>query len=139
MVPVLETIPGLTVAYPKPERISQSPTAVILWGSGTEPTSIDYTAGLELWTAYVSVQVLVDHRDATPMEVERIYGLITPISDLFSVGVYQDGPAALDGLCDRCLMVSTNPEWVVPYGNQWCYGATLTFEIQFTRVPGVNP
>ncbi|MGB3329152.1 MAG: hypothetical protein WBA46_09380 [Thermomicrobiales bacterium] len=139
MVPVLQTLPGLTVAYPKPDRITRSPTAVILWGAATQPTTIDHTSGVEMWTALVSVQVLVDHRDATPTEVERIYDLITPIADLFSVGVYQDGPAPLDGLCDRCLMVAVEPEWLVPYGNQWCYGANLTFEIQFTRVPGVTP
>ncbi|MGN6484700.1 MAG: hypothetical protein ACTHMX_09865 [Thermomicrobiales bacterium] len=136
MVPVLERIDGLTVAFPKPDRIRQSPTAVILWGSANQATTIDHTSGFEAWSASISVQVLVDHRDATPREVERIYDLITPINDLFSVGVYHDGPAPLDGLCDRCLMVDCNPEWLVPYGNQWCYGANLTFEVQFTRVPG---
>lgn len=136
MVPVMEQIDGLTAAYPKPVKIEHSPTVVILWGARGDATRIEYTAGMEMWTAYVTAQLLVDHRDVTPREVERIYGLITQISDLFSVGIYQDGPAPLDGLCDRCLMVAAEPEWEIPYGAQKCYGASLTFEIQFTRVPG---
>ena len=92
MKTVLETIPGLTVAYPKPERINQSPTAVIVWGAFRTPTTIDFSAGMQDWAATVTVQVLVDHREATPVEVERIYELITPIGDAFAVGDYGEDP-----------------------------------------------
>lgn len=138
MKTVLETIPGLTVAYPKPERISQSPTAVILWGSQGQPTTIEHSAGMQDWTAIVTVQLLVDHRDATPTEVERIYGLVTPIGDAFAIGDYGGVPTAMDGLCGHCLLVSVDPEWQVPYGGVFCYGANLTFEIGFTRTPGLE-
>lgn len=136
---MLGEVDGVAIAfYPKPNRIEQSVTAVVLWGARINATTIEHSAGDQQWLAYITVQLLIPAKGDTPREIAKLHNIVTLIADAFGIGDYGEVPGPLDGLCDHCLLVGVEGELAIPYGGDWCYGANLTFEAAFTRTPGLE-